>query len=254
MKLDGKVAIVTGSARGMGKATARIFAAEGATVVVNALHIEGANQVAQEIQDQGGKAIAIKADVSQKSEVQDMVAKTLDSFGAIHILVNNAGISQNCSILETTEEDWDTIHNVNLKGTFLCTQAVLPQLMKQKYGKIINISSGAALGASTPGLGAYAAAKGGVISLTKSTAREAGPYGINVNCIAPGTVITEILYVGRTKEAAEKFIADRRKSSVMGRVGRPEDIANLALFLASDDSSFITGQIISINGGRGDLM
>ena len=249
MKLEGKVAIITGSARGMGKATAKKFAAEGALVVVNALHIEGANRVAQEIQDQGGKAIAIKADVSQKAEVQAMVKKTLDSFGAIHILVNNAGISQNCSILETTEEDWDAMQNVNLKGTFLCTQAVLPQLMKQKYGKIINFASGAALGASTPGLAAYAAAKGGVISFTKSTASEAGPHSINVNCIAPGTIITEILYAGRTKEEAEKFIEDRRKDSVMGQVGKPEDIASLALFLASDDSSYITGSTVVIDGG-----
>ena len=127
-------------------------------------------------------------------------------------------------------------------------------MMKQKYGKIINVSSGAALGASTPGLAAYAAAKGGVVSLTKSTAREAGPYGINVNCIAPGTVITEILYVGRTKEEAEQFISDRRKSSVLGRLGQPEDIANLALFLASDESNFMSGQIIRMDGGRGDLL
>lgn len=254
MKLDGKVAIVTGSARGIGQAIAKKFAAEGAAVVVNALHAEGANQVAREIQAQGGKAIAIKADVSKKAEVQDMVKQALDSFGAIHILVNNAGISQNLSLLETTEEDWDTMHNVCLKGVFLCIQAVLPHMMKQKYGKIVNVSSGAALGASTPGLAAYAAAKGGVISLTKSMAREAGPYGINVNCIAPGTVITDILYVGRTKQETERFISDRKRSSVLGRVGQPEDIANLALFLASEESSFMSGQIIRMDGGRGDLI
>ncbi len=254
MLLEDKVAIVTGSARGIGEAIARKLAAEGASVVVNALHIEGANLVAQEIQDQGGKAIAIKADVSQKAEVQDMVAKTLDSFGAIHILVDNAAIVRFIPTLETTEKDWDAVHNVDLKGTFFCIQAVLPQMMKQKYGKIINVSSVGALGVDSPNVAAYAAAKGGVISLTKFIAREAGPYGINVNCITPGRTITDMIYVDKTKEEAEKFIADGIKHAVLGRMGKPEDFANLALFLASDESSFMTGQIIRMDGGRGDLM
>ena len=254
MKLEDKVAIVTGSGRGIGEAIAKKFAAEGAIVVVNALHIEGANRVAKEIQDQGGKAIAIKADVSQKAEVQDMVKKTLDSFGAIHILVNNAAIVRHIPTLETTEEDWDAIQNVDLKGVFLCTQAVLPQMMKQRYGKIINVSSVGALGVDSPNVAAYAAAKGGVISLTKFIARETGPYGINVNCITPGRTITDMIYVDKTKEEAEKFIADGIKYAVLGRMGKPEDIASLALFLASDESSFMTGQIIRMDGGRGDLM
>ncbi len=252
MKLDGKVAIITGSARGIGEAIARKLAAEGATVVVNAIHIERANRVAREIQDQGGKAIAIKANVSQKAEVQDMVVKTLDSFGAIHILVNNAGIMRRGSILETMEEDWTIVQNVNLKGTFLCIQSTLPHMMKQEYGKIINISSIAAFGVKTQA--AYGAAKAGVISLTQSTAREAGPYGINVNCIAPGRVTTDMIYFERTKEEAEAIIEVGKKSTVLGSIGQPDDIANLALFLASDDSSFITGQIIRMDGGRGDLM
>jgi len=254
MKLEDKVAIITGSARGIGEAIAKKFAAEGASVVVNALHAEGANRVAQEIQAQGGKAIAIKADVSKYASVQDMVNKTLDNFGAIHILVNNAAIIRWSSILETTEEDWDAVQNINLKGVFLCTQAVLSQMMKQKYGKIINISSVAALGVNTPDVVAYAAAKGGVISLTKSTAREAGPYGINVNCIAPGRTITDMIYLNRTQEEIDKFISDGKKYSILGRVGNPEDIASLALFLASDESDFISGQLIRMDGGRGDLL
>jgi len=252
MKLDGKVAIVTGSARGIGEAIAKRLAAEGAAVVINARNAEGANRVAQEIQERGGKAIAIKADVSKKAEVEDMVRETLDIFGAIHILVNNAGIIRRGSMLEMMEEDWDIVQSVNLKGTFLCTQAVLGQMMKQRYGKVINISSVAALGVKTQA--AYAAAKGGVISLTKVAAREAGPYGVNVNCIAAGRVITDLIYFGRTKEEADEAIEAGKEATILGRVGKPEDIANLAFFLASDDSSFMSGQIIRMDGGRGDLM
>lgn len=254
MKLDNKVAIVTGSARGIGEAIAKKLASEGAAIVVNALHAEGANRVAREIQKQDGKAIAVKADVSSKAEVQDLVSKTLENFGTVHILVNNAGIIRRSPIVEMTEEDWDVIQNVDLKGVFLCTQAVLPHLVKQKYGKIINISSMAALGTNNPGTAAYAAAKAGVIALTKVAAREAGPYGINVNCILPGRIITDMIYTSRTKEEVDRFISDGKKSSVLGRTGNPEDIANLALFLASEDSSFMSGQVIRMDGGRGDIL
>lgn len=254
MKLDGKVVIVTGSARGIGEAIAKKFAAEGAAIVVNALHAEGASRVAQEIQEKGGQAIALKADVSSKAEVQEMVKKTLDHFGAVHILVNNAGITRRAPILEMTEEDWDLVQDIDLKGVFLGTQAVLGHMMAQKYGKIINISSMAALGTNNPGTVAYASAKAGVISLTKTTAREAGPYGINVNCILPGRIVTDIIFTNRTKEEAEKFLAEGRERSVLGRTGTPDDIANLALFLASEDSSFMTGQIIRMDGGRGDIL
>ena len=254
MELEGKVAIITGSSRGIGKAMALKFASEGAKVVVNALHLEGAKKVSDEIQRGGGEAIAIKADVSQKAEVQEMVERVLESFGAVHILVNNAGISHSSPIVEVKEEDWDLVQRVNLKGAFLCTQAVLGQMMKQKYGKIINISSLAALGCYNPGAAAYAAAKAGVISLTKSTAREAGPYGINVNCICPGRILTDMVFAAHGEEGGKRFIEEGKKLSIMGRIGSPEDIANLALFLASDKSSFITGQIIRMDGGRGDLL
>ncbi len=254
MKLEGKVAIVTGSARGIGEAIARKFAVEGAAIVVNALHAEGANRVAEEIQRTGGRAIAIKADVSQKAEVQELVKKTLDHFGAVHILVNNAGITRRASILEMTEEDWDLVQAVDLKGVFLGTQAVLGYMMAQKYGKIINLSSMAALGTNNPGVVAYASAKAGVIALTKVTAREGGPHGINVNCILPGRIVTDIIFANRTKEEADRFLAEGRERSVLGRTGIPGDIANLALFLASGDSSFMTGQVIRVDGGRGDIL
>jgi len=254
MKLEGKIAIVTGSARGIGEAIAKKFAAEGASIVVNALHIEGANRVAEEIQNQGGQAIAVKADVSIKTEVQDLVRKTIDHFGKVDILVNNAGVTRRAPILEMTEKDWDLVQNIDLKGVFLCIQAVLGHMLEQRYGKIINISSMAALGSNNPGTIAYASAKAGVIVLTKVTAREAGPYGINVNCIVPGRIVTDMIFTTRTKEEAEKFLAEGKKWSVLGRIGKPEDIANLALFLASEDSSFMTGQIIRMDGGRGDLL
>jgi len=252
VKLTGKVAIVTGSTRGIGKAIAMSFASDGAAVVVTARHIEQANQVVDEIKNQGGTAIAIKADVANRADVHNLVKSTLENFKAIHILVNNAGITRHVPLLEMTEEDWDVVLDVDLKGVFNCTQAVLGHMMEQRYGKIINISSVAGVG--FPGSANYGAAKAGVIQLTKVTAVEAGPYGINVNSIAPGLIITDITYTGRSKEEAERFIEKRKEQAVLGRVGRPEDIANVALFLASDDSNFITGQVICCDGGRHDRM
>lgn len=254
MKLTGKVAIVTGSARGIGKAIAMKFASEGATVVIDDILIEQAREVASEIRSRGGTAIAFKADVTNKEDIRNLVANTLEKFKGIHILVNNAGITRNKPVLEIGEEDWGAVLDVDLKGVFNCTQAVLAHMMSQRYGKIINISSVNGLGYSNAGMANYSAAKAGVIQLTKVTAREAGPYGINVNSIAPGLIITDILYQGRTKEEVEKLIEDRMKWAVLHRTGRPEDIANLALFLASDDSSYITGQVICIDGGRTDRM
>ena len=258
MKLTGKVAIVTGSTRGIGKAIAMSFASEGAAVVVTARHIEQGHQVVDEIKNQGGTAIAFKADVTNRADVHNLVKSTLENFKAIHILVNNAGITRHASLLEMTEEDWDAVLDVDLKGVFNCTQAVLGHMMEQRYGKIINISSGAGVGVTYVGMANYGAAKAGVIQLTKVTAMEAGPYGINVNCIAPGLIPTEIHYTHTravlTKEEVEKFIEKGDERAMLGRVGRPEDIANLALFLASDDSSFITGQVICCDGGRHDRM
>ena len=253
MKLEGKVAIVTGSGRGIGKAIAKKLASEGASVMVNALHSETAGKVAQEIQDEGGKAIAFKADVSRKADVHDLVKNTLEKFGVIHILVNNAGVPRYSPIIEFTEEEWDRTLAVNLKGVFLCTQAVLGHMIARKYGKIINIASSTGLANSVPGAAAYGAAKAGVMTFTKITAREAGSYGINANCIVPGTIVTELTYA-RQKEESDKHLEAARKISVLGRVGKPEDIANLALFLASEDSSFMTGQVIRMDGGRSDLI
>ena len=256
MKLTGKVAVVTGSARGLGEAIARKFASEGASIVVNDIDIEGASRVAQEIASHGGTAIAIKADVVDRGEVQNLVKSTLENFKAVHILVNNAAIVRKTPLLEVTGEDWDVVLAVDLKGVFNCTQAVLGHMIQRRYGKIINISSVLGTGVSgAEDFASYAAAKGGVIQLTKLTARAGGPYGINVNCIAPGAIMTKILYDSLgTKEEVERFIEAKRKLSVLGRAIEPEDIANLALFLASDEARCITGQIICVDGGRTDRM
>lgn len=251
MKLTGKVAIVTGSGRGIGQRIATVFASEGAFVVVNDISIDQARQVVDEIKNQGGTAIAVKADVAKKADVQELVKSTLENFKAIHILVNNAAIrGRELSLLEMAEEDWDAVQDVDLKGVFLCTQAVLRHMMEQRYGKIINISSMVGLRFNQVGHTSYGPAKAGVMSLTKITAGTAGPYGINANAIAPGPIFADPTYIRRTKEQYAKLHAEQKERACIGRVGTPQDIANLALFLASDDSSFITGQVIFCDGGR----
>ncbi|MBA7693315.1 3-oxoacyl-[acyl-carrier-protein] reductase FabG [subsurface metagenome] len=183
-----------------------------------------------------------------------MVEKVIDEFGRIDILVNNAGTNRLTPILDLTEDIWDMILDTNLKGTFLCTQAVAKHMVKQKYGKIINISSTAALGAIAPGQAAYAASKFGVVGFTKASAREFGPYGVNVNAILPGRILTGIVYASRTPEQVKHFIEVGKATCLLGRLGTPEDIAHLALFLASDDASFINAETIACNGGRTNLM
>lgn len=252
MKLAGKVAIITGAGQGIGECTARRFAGEGASVVVGDINLEAATGVARDIQEAGGTALAVKADVSNKVEVEGLVNSALASFKSIHILVNNAGIVRHAPLLQMTEEDWDIVHDINLKGTFLCTQAVLGHMVRQRYGKIINISSIVATGALSETRANYASSKAGVIQLTKATAREAGPHGINVNVIAPGLIITPMVLKGRTEEEVEQFIQEWARQTALKRAGKPEDIASLALFLASDESSYVTGQVICCDGGHHD--
>ena len=249
VKLLNKVAIVTGAARGLGKAIAMKFVSEGAAVVVTDVMIEQAQETVDEIKSKGGKAIAVQTDVTNRAEVQNLVKTTLDNFKAIHILVNNAGITRHAPILEVTEEDWDMVQAVDLKGVFLCTQAVLPSMIKQRYGKIVNIASECGLGLAMAGSGNYGAAKAGVIQLTKVTAVEAGPYEINTNAIAPGMILTDMTYTRRSKEEVDRFVEERKKVSAIHRLATPESIANLALFLASDDSEHITGQVVLCDDG-----
>jgi 3-oxoacyl-[acyl-carrier protein] reductase len=250
--LTGKVAIVTGAAQGIGEGIAVKFASEGASVVVADVDISKANKVAEKINNQGGNAIAVRADVGIKAEVQNLIKATIEDFKTIHILVNNAGITRHAPVLDISEEDWDITLNVDLKSVMLCTQGALPYMIKNRYGKIVNISSIGGIGYGRIGMAAYASAKGGVIQLTKIAAREVGQYGINVNCICPGVIVTPMTYWRRTKEEVEKYIEERTKSACLRRTGTPEDIAKAALFLASDESIFITGQILPVDGGRTD--
>ena len=249
-KLDNKVAVITGGARGIGKQIAVTFAIEGADVVIgDVLEMAAA---AQEITNLGRSVITVKTDVSKQDEVKNLFDKTIATFKKVDILVNNAGIPGRTTLMEMTEDTWDQIFNVNLKGVLFCTQAAARYMMKQKYGKIVNIASIAGLQHAymekvSPN---YATSKAGAIRFTKLCSKELGPYGINVNAIAPGFVETDIIYRGRTPQEAKEFIDDEIRNTPIGRTGVPQDIANLALFLASDDSSYITGQTIAADGGR----
>ena len=254
MKLEGKVSIITGGGTGLGKATALEFANAGADVVVCSRNKDNIEKVRDEVVALGRRSLAIVTDVSIKEQVVDMVKKVMDEFGKIDILVNNAGTSRLPSILDLTEDIWDMILDVNLRGVFLCTQAVAKHMVKRKYGKIINISSTTARGAIEPGQAAYAASKFGVVGFTKASAREFGPYGINVNSIAPGRIMSATVRANRTPEQLKQFIEVGEKTSLLGRLGTPEDVAHLALFLASDDASFINAEVIGCNGGRTNLM
>ncbi|MBL7125777.1 MAG: glucose 1-dehydrogenase [Dehalococcoidales bacterium] len=254
MKLEGKKAVVTGGGTGIGKAIALEFARAGADIAICSRNIQNIEKVRDEVIALGRDSMAMAMDVRVKKDVDNMVQKVIDEFGRIDILVNNAGTNRPTPVLDLTEDTWNLILDTNLKGLFFCTQAVARHMAKQKGGKIINISSTASMGANEPGQAAYAASKTGVNAFTKACAREFGPYGINVNAIAPGRILTPLTYASRTPEQVEKFIETGKSAAVLGRLGTVEEIAHLALFLASDDSAFITAEIIACNGGRTNLM
>jgi 3-oxoacyl-[acyl-carrier protein] reductase len=252
--LENRVAIVTGGAKGIGKAISLKFAEEGCDVVVNAMHIEGARKVADEIRAMGRESLAIAADVSNSAEVKDMVNQTVKKFGKIDILVNNAGgisLAKGGPIEETTDEDWDRIVGINLKGQFLCCREVIPYMKKNKYGKIINVSSMGAIHPPAP-IVHYHSAKGGVISLTSDLAFELARLNITVNAILPGPIrsefFNEMLKEMTDKEGKAFFnMLDRRVP--MQRMGMPMEVAGVALFLASGLSSYVTGEAINVGGG-----
>ncbi len=252
-RLDGKVAVITGSARGIGKQIALRFAREGADIVLNDLRATEMEAVAQEIKDLGRKVVTVMADISTTAGARRLIEAAIKNFKKVDILVNNAGITIRRSWLEMTEDEWDKVQSVDLKGVFLCTQAVARHMMERKYGKIINMSAPGGLGRTSAQV-AYGAAKAGVIQLTKKCARELGTYGINANSIAPGRVMTDLTRTGRTPEEIEREIANSISAVALKRVGTTDDIANLALFLASDESSFISGQTIACDGGGMDRM
>ena len=255
LKFDDKVAVVTGASRGIGKATAIALGREGCTVVVSyERNHEKAKDVLEAIKATKAEAIAVKCDVSSRNDVEGLFKTVMERFGKVDILVNNAGIAVNASLLETTDELWDRALNVNLKGTFLCTQIAARCMVPRKYGKIVNISSNSGFGVAISGETAYAASKAGVIQLTKSAAYELGGFGINVNCVAPGATDTDMLKGDMTDEEYADFLNDRKNKSSLGAVGEPQDIANAVLFFASDASRLITGKTLLVDGGRTDFL
>ena len=243
MKLAGKVALVTGAAQGIGKAVALLLARNGADIVVSDINLEKAEETAKEVQILGRKALAIKVDVAKSDDVDKMVQAILAQFGHIDILINNAGIARDKLILRMTEEDWDAVLNINLKGTFNCTKAVVRHMSKQKSGKIVSIAS--VVGEmGNAGQGNYAASKAGVIGFTKTIAREFAQRGINVNAIAPGYIETPM-----TEALPDKVKEDLKRLIPMDRLGKPEDVAEAVLFFVSESANYITGQVLNVNGG-----
>lgn len=255
MKLEGKVALVTGASRGIGKAIALTYAGEGAKVAVNYINnTEKAEVVVAEIKKNGGEAFAVKADVSKTDDVKKMVEKVIKKYGKIDILVNNAGILIPTMLMETSDEEWDRVVDINLKGPFICTREAAKGMIERGYGKIINTASISGFGCAPLGEGAYGATKAGLIMLTSVFAQELGPKGINVNALAPGWIKTDMT-IGKSGPEADAAVNKRKAElAAMRRIGDPQDIANLALFLASDESSFITGQTIVADGGRNDFV
>ncbi len=244
MLLDGKCALVTGASRGIGRAVALKLAAEGAKVALNFAGNEAAaNEVRQEIEAAGGQAILVKADVANEAAVQEMVQKTADAFGRIDILVNNAGITRDGLLARMKEEDWDAVLSTNLKGVFLTTKAVAKLMMKQRAGRIVNMASVVGV-TGNAGQANYSAAKAGVIGFTKTVAKELASRGVTANAVAPGFIDTDMTSVlsDKAKEAALSGIP-------LGRMGTPEDIADAVLFLVSDQASYITGQVLHVDGG-----
>ena len=261
MRLKDKVAIITGGNMGLGRGIADCFAAEGATVIITARTQALIDQSVEEIRAAGGKAFGYRADVSKPEEIREMVDKVVADHGRIDILINNAGITRYRPFATMTPEDWDIVLNVDVKGVFFCCQAVAPYMRRQKYGRIVNISSAAGL-ASTPGAAAgspgatapYATAKAGVNLMTKTLARELGPDGITVNCVAPGTFPTAISTSTRTPEELAIHLENRKRVIALQRICSVREVATSVLFFASDDSSYVTGQTLAVDGGRYDKM
>lgn len=244
MKIEGKNALVTGASRGIGREIALELARQGANVAVNYAGSEQmANEVVDEIKSLGRKAFAIQANVADGDAVSNMMKEVVDRFGSIDILVNNAGITRDNLLMRMKEEDWDAVIDTNLKGVFLCTKAVTRLMMKQRNGRIINISSIVGVGGNA-GQANYVAAKAGVIGLTKTTAKELASRGITVNAVAPGFITTDM-----TDKLNEDVQAEMLKQIPLARLGEPQDIAKVVVFLASEDSRYMTGQTLHVDGG-----
>lgn len=243
MELKGKIAIITGAGSGIGRSTAFKLASMGATIAVAEINAISGEKTAEDVQKAGGQAVALRVDVVKKAEVDAMAKAVLDKFGRIDILVNNAGWTLTQPFIEETEDYWDKIIAINLKGVILCARAVLDAMIASNGGKIVSVSSDAGR-VGTMGETVYAAAKGGVIAFTKSLAREVARYNITVNCVCPGLTDTPLLAM-----QPEKIIEAMKKAIPLKRVGRPEEIADAIAFLCSPASDYITGQVLSVSGG-----
>ena len=243
MSLTGQVAVVTGASRGIGRAVALKLAGEGAAVVVTATSIEAAQRTADEIGAAGGKALALKVDVSVAAEVEVLFKEAVAAFGRLDILVNNAGITKDGLLLRMKEADWDAVMDVNLKGAFNCTREAAKVMSKARYGRIVNVSS--VVGEmGNPGQANYCASKAGMIGLTKSVAKELARRNVTVNAVAPGFIETDM-----TSELSEKAKEALQEQIPMGRLGASDDVAAAVLFLVSGGAAYITGHVLSVNGG-----
>jgi len=248
MRLKDKIAVVTGSSRGVGRAVALGFAKEGAKVVINYTSNEkAAEQVVGSIQSMGGEALSVKADVAQKSDVDKLIGTAIATFGGLDILVNNAGFTRPAMMVKMTEEQWDQVVDIHLKGAFLCSQAAANHMKKKNCGKIINVTSVAGL-VGTVGQINYSAAKGGIISMTKSIARELARYNVCANVISLGIVATDMTETIRADEKLREIYMNR---ILLKRFAEAEDISPAFVFLASDESNYITGQLLCVDGGYG---
>ena len=248
-RLDGRVAFVTGAGRGIGAATALRMAEEGARVTLADIDEEGCRQVAAELERVGSEGLVVRCNVADSAMVTSAIEETITHFGRLDILVNNAGVLRDNLLFKMTEEDWDTVMNVHLKGAFLCSRAAQAQMVKQKYGRIVSLSSTSALG--NRGQSNYSAAKAGLQGLTRTLSIELGKFGITANAVAPGFIDTEMTRATARRQGLDPQaqIDAGAKMIPVGRVGQPRDIANVICFLASEEAGFVSGQVIYVAGG-----
>ena len=253
--MKGQIALVTGASRGLGRAIALRLAREGAAVAVNYVaRGDLAEEVAQQIRAAGGRAITVHADVGDSRQDREMVQRVTTELGPIAILVNNAGTVFRATLETFDPGEMERMRRINVDGLIHVTQAVAAGMKERGYGRIVNLTSVAGHGTSLPGSTFYAATKAAVSILTKRFAMELGPYGITVNAVAPGFILTDLVKVGRSEEEYEQMLDRMRKNAMTGRVGKPEDIAHAVAFLAAEESSFVTAQVLTVDGGRMDYI